>query len=141
MMSHNLVFDLSEWCRMRDIDYILRRNEKTVMADTLVTSLKRLAREKQGLRHRGQAVAKTERRLVEDLGHLLPTIGYRLVPLSGVKLAGTMGDGSRRVKRLRCPKCDRRFAHPLPMARHLSATHGAKKAARKASKKPVKKAG
>ena len=110
------------------------------MADTLVTSLKRLAREKQGLRHRGQVVAKTERRLVEDLGHLLPTIGYRLVPLSAAKM-GTMADGSRRVKRLRCPKCDRRFAHPLPMARHLAATHGAKKAARKVSKKPVKKAG
>ena len=111
------------------------------MADTLVSSLKRLAREKQGLRHKGLAVAKTERRLVEDLGHLLPTIGYRLVPLSAVKMAGAMGDGSRRVKRLRCPKCDRRFAHPLPMARHMTATHGVKKAARKASKKPAKKTG
>ena len=110
------------------------------MADTLVTSLKRLAREKQGLRHRGQMVAKTERRLVEDLGHLLPTIGYRLVPLSAAKLAGSMADGSRRVKRLKCPKCDRRFAHPLPMARHLKATHGPKKVGRKASKKPLKKA-
>jgi len=111
------------------------------MADTLVTSLRRLAREKQGLRHRGQMVAKTERRLVEDLGHLLPTIGYRLVPLSSVKMAGVLANGSRRVKRLKCPKCDRRFAHPLPMARHLAATHGAKKAARKTSRKPAKKAG
>jgi len=110
------------------------------MADTLVTSLKRLAREKQGLRHRGQMVAKTERRLVEDLGHLLPTIGYRLVPLSAAKLAGSMADGSRRVKRLKCPKCDRRFAHPLPMARHMKATHGPKKMARRASRKPAKKA-
>jgi len=111
------------------------------MPDTLVTSLRRLAREKQGLRHRGQIVAKTERRLVEDLGHLLPTIGYRLVPLSGVKMGGAMANGSRRAKRLKCPKCDRRFAHPLPMARHLAATHGAKKAARRTSKKPAKKAG
>src|SRR5262245_55859205 len=102
------------------------------MADSLVLSLRKLAREKQGLRHRGQLVAKTERRLVEDLGHLLPTVGYRLVPLSAAKLKGVAGDGIRRVKRLRCPKCDRRFAHPLPMARHLAATHGAKKPARKA---------
>ena len=85
-------------------------------------------------------VAKTERRLVEDLGHLLPTIGYRLVALSQAKMAGSMANGSRRVKRLKCPKCDRRFAHPLPMARHLKATHGPKRAVRKASKKPAKKA-
>ena len=109
------------------------------MADTLVTSLKKLAREKQGLRHKGQLVAKTERRLVEDLGHLLPTIGYRLLPLPAAKLKGMMGDGPRRVKRLRCPKCPRRFAHPLPLARHLSATHGVKKAKRKARRKATKK--
>jgi uncharacterized C2H2 Zn-finger protein len=107
------------------------------MADTLVTALKRLAREKEGLRHRGQLVAKSERRLVEDLGRLLPTIGYRLVPVA--KLKGMTSDGTRRVKRLQCPKCDRRFAHPLPLARHLSATHGIKKGASKAGKKAAKK--
>ena len=109
------------------------------MADTLVISLKRLAREKQGLRHKGRLVAKTERRLVEDLGRLLPTIGYRLVPLTAARLKGMAADGVRRPKRLLCPKCDRRFAHPLPLARHLSATHGAKKADRKAAKRAVKK--
>ncbi|HXJ82271.1 MAG TPA: hypothetical protein VMS64_26765 [Candidatus Methylomirabilis sp.] len=110
------------------------------MADTLVTALRRLAREKAGLRNRGQLVAKTERRLVDDLGRLLPTIGYRLVPLAATKQRGVMADGSRRVKRLQCPKCDRRFAHPLPLARHLSATHGIKKGAAKPGKKAVKKA-
>lgn len=110
------------------------------MADTLVTSLKRLAREKEGLRHKGQLVAKTERRLVEDLGRLLPTIGYRLVPLAGAKVKGMSSDGTRRVKRLQCPKCDRRFAHPLPLARHLSATHGIKKGSARAGRKPAKKA-
>jgi uncharacterized C2H2 Zn-finger protein len=30
-------------------------------------------------------------------------------------------------KRLKCPKCDRRFAHPLPLARHVSASHGVSK--------------
>jgi uncharacterized C2H2 Zn-finger protein len=109
------------------------------MADTLVTSLKRLAREKEGLRHKGQLVAKTERRLIEDLGRLLPTVGYRLVPVAAGKLRGMSSDGTRRVKRLQCPKCDRRFAHPLPLARHLSATHGIKKGAAKARKKAAKK--
>jgi uncharacterized C2H2 Zn-finger protein len=111
------------------------------MTDTLMTSLKKLARAQQGLRHKGQLVAKTERRLVDDLGHLLPTIGYCLVPMPSPKLKGMMGDGTRRVKRLRCPKCDRRFAHPLPMARHLSATHGVEKTARKAGRKATKKSG
>jgi uncharacterized C2H2 Zn-finger protein len=109
------------------------------MADTLVTSLRRLAREKEGLRHKGQAVAKTERRLVEDLGRLLPTIGYRLVPMTAARLKGMSPDGTRR-KRLLCPKCDRRFAHPLPLARHLSATHGIKKGAAKPAPKPARKA-
>jgi uncharacterized C2H2 Zn-finger protein len=109
------------------------------MADALVTSLKKLAREKEGLRHRGQLVAKTERRLVEDLGRLLPTIGYRLVPVGAAKLKGMPSDGARRVKRLLCPKCDRRFAHPLPLARHLSATHGIKKGAPKSGRKAAKK--
>ena len=111
------------------------------MADTLVTSLKRLAREKEGLRHRGQLVAKTEQRLVEDLGRLLPTIGYRLVPLGAAALKSATRDGSRRPKKFQCPKCDRRFAHPLPLARHLSATHGIKKGAagKKAARKSAKK--
>jgi len=109
------------------------------MADTLVVSLKRLAREKEGLRYKGQLVAKTERRLVQDLGRLLPTIGYRLVPFGVEPTRGSMADGPRRVKHLPCPKCDRRFAHPLPLARHLSATHGIKKGASKAAKKAAKK--
>jgi len=112
------------------------------MADTLVISLRKLAREKQGLRHKGRLVAKTERRLVEDLGRLLPTIGYRLVPLTAARLKGMAVNGTGRPKRLQCPKCDRRFAHPLPLARHLSATHGAKKAERrglKFNKKIIKK--
>lgn len=108
------------------------------MADTLLVSLKRLAREKQGLRHKGQLVAQTERRLVENLRRVLPAIGYRLTPLTAAYLKGAT-NGLRRVKKLPCPKCDRRFAHPLPLARHLSATHGVKKAARKARRKATKK--
>jgi uncharacterized C2H2 Zn-finger protein len=110
------------------------------MADTLVSALRKLAREKAGLRQRGQLVAKAEQRLVHDLGRLLPTIGYRLVPAGGATLKAARSNGVSRIKKLPCPKCDRRFAHPLPLARHLSATHGIKKGgAPKAVKRPEKK--
>jgi len=108
------------------------------MTDSLLLSLRKLAREKQGLRQKGQLVAQTERRLLEDLGRLLPTIGYRLVPVAGPDDASST-NGVRRVKRLLCPKCDRRFAHPLPLARHLKATHGVKKISQKAGRKAAKK--
>jgi uncharacterized C2H2 Zn-finger protein len=39
-------------------------------------------------------------------------------------------DGPRtapRRKRLKCPRCNRRFSHRLPMARHVSAMHRSKK--------------
>ena len=84
-------------------------------------------------------VARTERRLIDDLGRLLPTIGYRLVPSTAARFRGVVLNGPRRIKRLQCPKCDRRFAHSLPLARHLSATHGIKKGAAKARKKTAKK--
>jgi uncharacterized C2H2 Zn-finger protein len=109
------------------------------MADTLVMSLKRLAREKRGLKQRRQLVAQTERRLLANLTRLLPTIGYRLVPLPGQGFKAASANGTRRVRRLPCPKCDRRFAHPLPLARHLSATHGIKKSGRKVKRKATKK--
>jgi uncharacterized C2H2 Zn-finger protein len=129
-----------KWCTIEDSHFPLSGGQKELaMADTLVTSLRRLAREKEGLRYKGQAVAKTERRLVQDLGRLLPTIGYRLVPLGTTKLKAMSPNGMRR-KRLQCPKCDRRFAHPLPLARHLSATHGIKKGAAKPPRKAAKKA-
>ena len=118
---------------------ISRRHKTTAMADTLLLSMKRLAREKLGLKHKGQLVAQTERRLVENLRRVLPTIGYRLVPLPGVRPTGVTTNGTRRAKRLQCPKCDRRFAHPLPLARHLSATHGVKKTGHKRGRKARKK--
>jgi hypothetical protein len=100
------------------------------MPETPLTALKKLARQKRGLKDRGRLVEQVERRLVQNLSRVLPTIGYRLVPVAGgASKAGAM-IGARR-KRLRCPKCDRRFAHPLPLARHLSATHRVRKRAAK----------
>lgn len=110
------------------------------MAETLVASLKKLAREKRGISEKEREVAHAERRVIDYIGRLLSGAGYRLVPVGGdhPKAARPAITTHRaRAKRLRCPKCDRRFAHPLPMARHMSATHGTKQTARKA---PMRKA-
>jgi hypothetical protein len=110
------------------------------MAETLVSSLKKLAREKRGIREKEREVAHAERRVIENIRRLLSGAGYRLLPVGGDHLKAprpAMSVHAARVKRLRCPKCDRRFAHPLPMARHMSATHGAKK--RQAKRKTTKK--
>ena len=108
------------------------------MAETLVSSLKKLAREKRGIREKEREVADTERRVIERIGRALSGTGYRLVPVAGdhfktVRPATTTRRAT--AKRLRCPECDRRFAHPLPMARHMSATHGMKKTAKKVAKR------
>ncbi len=108
------------------------------MAESLVASLKKLARAKHAIREKAREVARTERRIIERIGRSLSGTGYRLVPVSGDHFkAAMLGTTLRRAtaKRLRCPKCDRRFAHPLPMARHMSATHGMKRKAKKAAKK------
>ena len=97
----------------------------------LLKSLGDLTREKHVLGQKVERLAQVERRLIGDIGRALSTVGYRVVALD----ARRNGKKPAAFKRLKCPKCDRRFAHPLPMARHLAATHHVKAAARKA---PVK---
>jgi hypothetical protein len=112
------------------------------MAQTLVASLKKLARDKRRLHEMGRAVARVEQRVIKQLGRTLGGAGYRLLPVGGdrVEAGGLVPAKARaRVKRFRCPKCDRRFAHPLPMARHMSATHGTRRRAWKARTKTAKK--
>jgi hypothetical protein len=53
------------------------------MAETFVASLKKLAREKRGLREKERQVAHAERRVIEHIGRLLSGAGYRLVPIGG----------------------------------------------------------
>jgi hypothetical protein len=83
------------------------------------------------------AVANKERELITGLNRVLPGIGYRVVP---------SGPGERRPlpssrparpasKALSCPHCPRTFAHPLHLGRHMSATHGVKRAHRMKGKK------
>jgi uncharacterized C2H2 Zn-finger protein len=76
------------------------------------------------------ALANKERELITNLNRVLPGIGYRVVPIAlrGQKLRS----GTRRTrpdaKPLSCPQCARTFAHPLHLGRHMSATHGTKRA-------------
>ena len=101
-----------------------------MVRSTLVKALDGLLREKGRLATKTQELAKAERTVVEHLSRALSGIGYRVVPSTGdgvpFKKHGRMAR-----KRLRCPECDRRFSHPLPMARHLVATHGRRKTSRK----------
>jgi hypothetical protein len=93
------------------------------MLDNLLKSFDGLMREKHSLTAKANQLAKSERKLVEKLSRALMGSGYRVVPVAGQARA-TGGKVRGRVKRLQCPKCERMFAHPLPMARHLKATHG-----------------
>ena len=105
------------------------------MLDNLFKSFDGLLKEKHSLSAKADQLARNERQLVEKLSRALAGSGYRVVPVSD---AGS-GPGRKtrgRMKRLRCPKCERTFAHPLPMSRHLKATHnvtvgGKKKGRRK----------
>src|SRR5712664_2058050 len=100
------------------------------MVDTLVKSLSSLVRERQTLQRKGQQLAQRQHQLVKGLGRLLQGIGYQLTPISGGKAQSTESNGAVKVgrrKHLKCPKCDRRFAHRLPLSRHVSASHGAKR--------------
>jgi uncharacterized C2H2 Zn-finger protein len=118
------------------------------MAENLVAVLRQLVLRKVALQEKERQLGRKEQQILETLGKLLPRIGYRVVAAgSDGGAAGSEGgaltqsNGGRKAlkplkpKRITCPKCDRRFAHPLPLARHLSATHGI----RKARKKPAKK--
>ena len=111
------------------------------MVDTLVTSLGSLVRERQTLQRKGEQLAQRQDQLVKGLSRLLHGIGYQLTPISGGKVRSAQSNGAAKVarrKHLKCPKCDRRFAHPLPLARHVSASHGVKK--RRRSRTQGKKA-
>jgi hypothetical protein len=113
------------------------------MVDKLLSSLKTLARQRQVIKEKERQVEKVERRFLENLGRLLTPLGYRLLPLNGQASKGgraASASSTPAVKRLRCPHCDRRFARPLHLGRHLSAAHGKKKTSAPAKKqRPAKK--
>ncbi len=93
------------------------------MRNDIVKSLEALATEKQSL-------ADQERRLITALNRVLPQIGYQVVrnASSEGKRARRVSTGAGGPKKLVCPHCDRRFARPLHLGRHLSVTHKGEKA-------------
>jgi|HubBroStandDraft_6_1064221.scaffolds.fasta_scaffold06857_7 uncharacterized C2H2 Zn-finger protein len=101
------------------------------MADTLVRLLGTLVRDRKTLVRTERKLVRRQVELVKELGRLLQGIGYELRPIRGGKARAAASAGaanSEARKPLMCPKCDRRFAHPLPLARHVSASHTRKKA-------------
>jgi hypothetical protein len=67
-----------------------------------------------------ERVAREQQRVVASLQKLLPAMN------------GKRRAGAAEPKRLRCPRCERKFALPMNLGRHLAATHkrkGMKKAA------------
>ena len=71
-----------------------------------------------------EKVARAQQRFISDFQKLLPT-------MNGITKSGH-AQPSARAKRLRCPRCSRKFAQPMNLGRHLQATHrrkGVKKAA------------
>ena len=110
------------------------------MAAGVLASLKKLAHERERLRERERKIVAAERGQVRQLDRLLFSLGYHVIPDRKRHPAISLGTPKRaRRKTLKCPKCDRRFSHPLPMARHMSATHEARRRARKVTTKTTKK--
>lgn len=103
------------------------------MAITLARTLRLLAAEK-------KAVLQRQTALVANLNKLLPSIGYRVVPLEDEGRAGARSSlrGGRRSttrtarpllsKPLVCRYCQRTFALPLHLGRHISVMHREKSA-------------
>ena len=99
---------------------------QTLMADTLVQSLGSLVQERRALQRKEQQLAQRQLQLIKGLDRLLHGIGYQLTPVGDGRgpapsLGGVIETHAR--KHLKCPQCDRRFAHRLPLARHVSASH------------------
>ena len=103
---------------------------QTLMADTLVQSLGSLVQERKALQRKEQQLAQRQRHLIKGLDQLLRSIGYQLTPVGDGRGPAPSIGGVIKIqarKHLKCPQCDRRFAHRLPLARHVSASHRPKK--------------
>ena len=100
------------------------------MADTLVKSLGSLVQERKALQRKEQQLAQRQRQLIKGLDQLLHSIGYQLTPVGDGRGPAPSRGGvikTQAGRHLKCPQCDRRFTHRLPLARHVSASHRPKK--------------
>jgi len=69
-----------------------------------------------------QTASLIELRFLREVTRIVPTVSANT---SSKKNAPAI----TRRRTLKCPRCDRRFARPVHLGRHLSATHGRKKKA------------
>jgi hypothetical protein len=83
-----------------------------------------------------KAIMQRQSALVASLNRLLPSIGYRVVAVSSETKAAARPSprrASRAAKPLTCSECQRTFALPLHLGRHISVMHKGKGAAAEAS--------
>ena len=69
-----------------------------------------------------QTASLIELRFLKEAARTLPT-----GRVNGRKPSKPATRGKAHRRTLKCPRCDRRFARPVHLGRHLSATHGRKK--------------
>ena len=69
-----------------------------------------------------QTASSTELHFLREVARTLPTASP-----NGRRSAKMAAPANARRRTLKCPSCDRRFARPIHLGRHLSATHGRKK--------------
>ena len=69
-----------------------------------------------------QTASLTELRFLREVARTRPTRGP-----NGRRSTTMAAPAKARRRTLKCPRCDRRFARPVHLGRHLSATHGRKK--------------
>jgi hypothetical protein len=82
----------------------------------LLSTLRSLIREK-------ISVTRRENELLSTLNRVLPSIGYKIVRTEANGAGGSASRESSAPRPLACPHCDRRFAQPLHLGRHVSAMH------------------
>ena len=107
-------------------------------ARDVMRSFGKLTKNRLTLKAMERRLAGEERRLMESVGRMLSRLGYRVVAANSQRTPGTVTKPTasrprRRLARqnLKCPKCDRRFAFEMHLARHTNTVHGAKKRTRK----------
>jgi hypothetical protein len=102
-------------------------------AQVSLASLRKLDRDRRVLQQKEQKVAETQQRILNEVGKLLSGFGYRVVAMNG---GGTRRNALRprrravAKQRLKCAQCDRPFAYPMHLARHMRAMHQSPKSAR-----------
>ena len=73
-----------------------------------------------------ERVARYQQQVILNLQRLLPTIN------TAQKQNAVKKRYAPKMRRLRCPRCSRRFALPMNLGRHLQASHRRKSAKRAA---------